>query len=106
MNIRKRELQKTIKLLEAILEKKICMVTGARKLYALYRNHETTIGNPFISKYLGLGLSSQFDDFPAESEYHLWNAESLKRQLEELKNYETRFYETVIMELEEIKNGN
>ena len=93
---------RTIELLEKIKNGKIGLVLASRKLRELYLNQEEEIGKPFVSIGLAIGYESVLDNCPIESEYHLWNSDSLKKQLETIELYRDDFLVNVEKELTEL----
>jgi hypothetical protein len=96
---------RTIELLEKIKTGKIELVLATRKLRQLYIEQEEEIIEPFISIELAIGYESVLDNCPIESEYHQWNSESLKRQLEPVELYRSIFFATLNKELTELLNS-
>ncbi len=95
---------RTIELLEKILSCEIEFVLSTRKLRQLYKEQENEIKIPYISIELGIGYESCLDKFPVETEYHLWNKETLKKQLDYVENYREDFMKIVQNELNNIKH--
>ena len=97
---------RTIELLEKILSNEIEFVLSTRKLRQLYKEQEDEIKEPYISLELGIGYESCLDECPIETEYHLWNSEALKKQLDIVNSYRVDFMNLVQIELNNIKNIN
>lgn len=93
---------RTIELLEKIKNGKVEFVLATRKLRQLYLEQEEEIKKPFVSIQLAIGYESVLDNCPIESEYHLWNSESLKKQLEPIEWYRDNFLIDVDKELSEL----
>jgi hypothetical protein len=74
---------RTKRLLNKIIENKIDIVLGTRKLRELY--FET--GENFIPPTLGIGFESELDDLPTPDEYHMWNEKELKEKLKKADRY-------------------
>lgn len=96
---------RTIELLEKTKAGKIELVLATRKLRQLYLEQEEEIRKPFISIELAIGYESVLDNCPIESEYHQWNSESLKKQLEPVELYRNVFLMTLEKELTELLNS-
>lgn len=95
---------RTIELLEKIKTGKIELILATRKLRQLYLEQEEEIKRPFVSIGLAIGYESELDNCPIESEYHQWNSDSLKKQLEPVEWYRKDFLITVEKELTELLN--
>lgn len=95
---------RTIELLEKIKIGKIELVLASRRLRQLYLEQEKEIKKPFVSIRLAIGYESVLDNCPIESEYHLWNTDSLKKQLEPIEWYRVDFLVDLDKELKELKN--
>jgi hypothetical protein len=93
---------RTIELLEKIKSGKIELVLASRRLRQLYLEQEEKIGKPYFSIRLAIGYESLLDNCPIESEYHLWNLDSLKKQLETIEWYRDDFLIDVNKELTEL----
>lgn len=91
---------RTVKLLNELLSGNIEIVLATRCLRQLYYEQEEQIGTPLISLALGVGFESVLDNCPIESEYHQWNAEALKRQLEPVEWYRDHILQVAKEELE------
>jgi hypothetical protein len=74
---------RTRRLLNKIIEDKIDIVLGTRKLRELYFD----TGENFIPPTLGIGFESELDDLPTPDEYHLWNEKELKEKLKKVDTY-------------------
>jgi len=96
------ELWRTTKLLESIKKGEMELVLATRNMKAMYLEQIEEIKVPLISKELALGFESVLDDCPIASEYHLWKAEALEKQLEPVQFYKAKILEMVEQELEEI----
>lgn len=95
---------RTIELLEKIKSGKIELVLASRRLRQLYLEQEREIKKPFVSIRLAIGYESVLDNCPIVSEYHLWNTDSLKKQLEQIEWYRVDFLVDLDKELKELKN--
>lgn len=93
---------RTIKLLERIKNGEMELVLATRAMRQLYSEQEEETGKPLISKELALGFESMLDELPIESEYHLYTAELLKKQLEEVETSRSRIMEQVERELNQL----
>lgn len=93
---------RTIELLEKIKSGKIELVLASRKLRQLYLEQEEEIGKPCVSIRLAIGYESLLDNCPIETEFHLWNLDSLKKQLETVELYRDDFLIDVNKELTEL----
>jgi len=98
------EMWRTINLLEKIKSERIEIVLATRKMRQLYFEQENEFKRPLISIGLAIGYESELDRCPIESEYHKWNPESLRKQLEPVDWYKKDILETVNQELAELKN--
>jgi len=74
---------RTKRLLDRIIEDKIDLVLGTRKLRELYFD----TGENFIPPTLGIGYESELDDLPTPDEYHMWNENDLKEKLKKADRY-------------------
>jgi hypothetical protein len=83
---------RTIELLEKIKSGKIELVLASRRLRQLYLEQEKEIKKPFVSIRLAIGYESVLENCPIESEYYLWNTDSLKKQLEPIEWYRVDFF--------------
>ena len=95
---------RTIELLEKIINGKVELVLATRKLRQLYLEQKEEIKNPIISIELAIGYESVLDNYPVESEYHQWNSDSLKKQLEQIELHRVDFLNSVDKELTELLN--
>lgn len=95
---------RTIEFLKKIKAGKIELVLATRKLKQLYLEQEEEIKKPFISTELAIGYESMLDNCPIESEYHQWNPESLKKQLEPVERYRNDFLIRLDTELIDLLN--
>jgi hypothetical protein len=95
---------RTIAILEKIKNGKVELVLASRRLRQLYLEQEEEIGKTFVSIGLAIGYESLLDNCPIESEYHLWNSDSLKKQLEPIEFYRDNFLIDVDKELTELLN--
>ena len=86
---------RTIELLEKIINGKVELVLATRKLRQLYLEQKEEIKNPIISIELAIGYESVLDNYPVESEYHQWNSDSLKKQLEQIELHRVDFINSV-----------
>lgn len=93
---------RTIELLEKIKNGKVELVLASRRLRQLYLEQEEEIKKPFVSIELAIGYESVLDNCPIESEYHHWNSDSLKKQLEPIEWYRDDFLIDVNKELTEL----
>lgn len=73
----------TKRLLSKIIEDKIDLVLGTRKLRELYFN----TGENFIPATLGIGYEGELDDLPTPDEYHMWSEKELKEKLKKVDDY-------------------
>ncbi|RVT71373.1 hypothetical protein EOD40_17175 [Flavobacterium sufflavum] len=96
---------RTIELLEKIKTGNIEFVLATRKLRQLYLEQEEEIREPFISIELAIGYESLLDNCPIESEYHQWNSEALKKQLEPMELYRNVFLITLEKKLTKLLNS-
>ena len=96
---------RTIDLLTKIKSNKIELVLASYKLFDLYFEQEKEIKIPLVSKSLGVGLYSDLDGFPTESQYNLWNPESLKNKLDQLESYRKSIMGEVNKELNKLLNS-
>ena len=99
------ELWRTTKMLREVSSGRIETVLASRKLRSLYKEQEETLERPFITIRLGIGFESVMDECPIESEYELWNPESLKKQLETVSFYKDELIETATIELTELSSN-
>lgn len=74
---------RTKRLLSKIIEDKIDIVLGTRKLRELYFDTSES----FIPVTLGIGYESELDDLPTPDEYHMWNEKDLKEKLTKADKY-------------------
>ena len=74
---------RTKRLLYKIIEDKIDIVLGTRKLRELYFD----TGENFIPLTLGIGFESELGDLPTPDEYHMWNEKVLKDKLKIADRY-------------------
>lgn len=95
---------RTIRLLSKIKDCEIEIVLASRKLRELYLEQEDKIGKPFISIGLAIGYESELDKCPIESEYHLYDKQTLKKLLKPVSWYKTNFLKSVEQELQELIN--
>ena len=100
VDIHQFEIWRTINLLSQIDAHKVEIVLASRNLRKLYKSQEISIEQPLISIGLGIGFESELDSCPIESEYHQWNKEQLKEQLEPVEWYKKDFLKTVKKELD------
>ena len=101
---REYEKWRTIRLLSKIKDGEIEIVHGARKLRVLYLEQEDKIDEPLVSTGLAIGYESELDRCPIESEYHLYNKQTLDKLLEPVSWYNADFRKKVEQELEELIN--
>jgi hypothetical protein len=93
---------RTVNLLTEITKGNIEIVLASRKLRQLYKDQEETLETPLLSIGLAIGYESELDNCPIESEYHQWNKEQLKKQLEPVDWYKLDFLEDVLKELNKL----
>jgi hypothetical protein len=77
---------RTKRLLNKIIEEKIDIVLGTRKLRELYFD----TGENFIPPTLGIGFDSELDDVPTPDEYHMWDDNALTERLKKADRYKDR----------------
>ena len=77
---------RTKRLLNKIIDDKIDIVLGTRKLRELYFD----TGENFIPPTLGIGFDSELDDLPTPDEYHMWNENALRERLKKADGYKDR----------------
>jgi len=77
---------RTKRLLSKIIEDKIDIVLGTRKLRELYFD----TGQNFIPPTLAIGFESELDDLPTPDEYNLWSEKELKEKLAKADKYKER----------------
>ncbi len=66
---------------------------------SLYLEQQNSIGKSLISTTLAIGYESVLDHLPTESEYHLWNTNSLNDQLRQVADYKVFVLELVETEI-------
>jgi hypothetical protein len=74
---------RTKRLLDKIINDKIDLVLGTRKLRELYFD----TGENFLPPRLGIGYENELDDLPTPDEYHMWNEGELKEKLKKADSY-------------------
>ena len=92
-------------MLKNIKSGKIEIVLVTRKLRQLFLEQEKEIKMPLLSVGLSIVYESELDDCPTESEYHQWNSDALKRQLESVELYRSQIFEDIDQELAELINS-
>ena len=83
---------RTKRLLGKIIEDKIDIILGTRKLRELYFE----AGEDFIPRTLGIGFDSELDDLPIPDEYYMWNKDALKEKLKKADEYRNNIKKSAI----------
>jgi len=97
---------RTIKLLQKIKDGNIEIVLATLIMNRLFYEQEKENGKSFLPKSLGVGCASELDGIPLESQYHLWNKDALKNQLNRIdlfKNGILKEVEEILISLENTK---